>query len=113
MGECSHGKIPKDGPYFTGTAPFIVTLGLGLIGVFATGFLTYRHILLTSHGGTVGESFLCRPTGNINCDAILMTPYAVIFDYFPSSVIGLISTSTSGAYRARKAVNPALRRRRA
>jgi uncharacterized membrane protein/protein-disulfide isomerase len=108
-GECSHGKIPKDGPCFSGTAPFIVTLGLGLIGVFATGFLTYRHILLTSHGGTVGESFLCRPTGNINCDAILMTPYAVIFNYFPSSVLGLMGFTFMLWLSVNGLVNPRIR----
>ncbi len=77
-------------PYFIGKGPFIILLILALIGAFATGFLTYRHIMLTSHTGAVGDSSLCRAEGLVNCDGILITDYSVILTYFPSSVLGLM-----------------------
>ncbi len=77
------------GPYFAGRSPYAFLLVLALIGTFATGFLTYRHIVLTSHFGAAGESALCPAHGNVNCDAILMTDYAVLFRYFSSAALGL------------------------
>jgi uncharacterized membrane protein/protein-disulfide isomerase len=77
-------------PYFSGPKPFAVLLVLALIGTFATGFLNYRHIVLTSHLGVAGESALCRAQGNINCDAILLTDYAVLFGYVSSAALGLV-----------------------
>jgi protein-disulfide isomerase/uncharacterized membrane protein len=63
---------------------------LALIGLFATGFLTYRHILLSSHAGSIGGSVLCRAHGKINCDAILLTEYSDILGYVSSAVLGLM-----------------------
>jgi len=40
--------------------------------------------------GKVGQSFLCRANGRIDCDSILLTDYAVLFGYFPSAVLGLM-----------------------
>ncbi|MGB6068473.1 MAG: vitamin K epoxide reductase family protein [Desulfomonilaceae bacterium] len=77
------------GPYFAGRSPFVFLLVIALIGTFATGFLTYRHIALTSHFGAAGESALCPAHGNVNCDAILQTDYAVLFGYFSSAALGL------------------------
>jgi len=79
-----------EGPYFTGPTPFVLLLVLAVIGTFATAFLSYRHILLVSQTGSVGESVLCRAAGRINCDAILLTDYSVLFSYFPSAVLGLM-----------------------
>ncbi len=79
-----------EGPYFTGRLPFIILLGLALVGTFATAFLTYRHILLSSTAGAVEQSFLCRADGSVNCDAILRTEYSVLFGYFPSATLGLM-----------------------
>ena len=73
-----------------GGCHFCVLLIPGLIGTFATGFLTYRHIVLTSHVGAVGQSFLCRADGKINCDSLLLTDYAILFEYFPAAVLGLM-----------------------
>jgi uncharacterized membrane protein/protein-disulfide isomerase len=87
------GEIPKGAPHFVGKLPLLVLLLLGLIGLFATSFLTYRHIVLVSHTGNVGESFLCRAHGVVNCDGILVSEYAVLFNYFPSSVLGLMGFS--------------------
>jgi len=77
-------------PFFMGRLPFFVLLIPALIGTFATGFLTYRHIVLTSHAGAVGQSFLCRADGRIDCDSLLLTEYAVLFEYFPTAVLGLM-----------------------
>lgn len=83
--------IPQDdGPFFTGRLPFVLLLTLASIGTFAAAFLSYRHILLESQSGGVGESILCKAHGNINCDAILLTDYSVLFGYFPSAFLGLI-----------------------
>lgn len=83
--------IPQDGgPFFTGRRPFVILLILACIGTFASAFLSYRHILLESQTGGVGESILCRAQGNINCDAILLTDYSVLFGYFPSAFLGLV-----------------------
>ena len=79
-----------DGPYFSSYKPFVALLLLGLIGTFAAGFLTYRHILVVSTSGNVPESTLCSASGTINCDAILRSDYSVIFGYFPSAVLGLM-----------------------
>lgn len=86
----SQGLSVGDGPYFVGRNPLILLLILALIGTFATGFLTYRHVVLESHTGAVGESALCRAEGQINCDAILLTEYSILFGYFPSAVLGLM-----------------------
>jgi protein-disulfide isomerase/uncharacterized membrane protein len=84
------GKIPEGVPYFVGGWPFVVLLVLALVGIFATGFLTYRHIGLVSQTTQAGDSVLCRADGAVNCDGILLTDYAVLFGYFPSSVLGLM-----------------------
>jgi protein-disulfide isomerase/uncharacterized membrane protein len=80
---------PEKEPYFLSSWPFVVILCLALVGVFATGFLTYRHIALTAEIATVGESFLCSASGRINCDAILLTEYAVLFGFISSAALGL------------------------
>ncbi|MDQ1239857.1 MAG: VKc protein, partial [Thermodesulfobacteriota bacterium] len=72
-----------------GPGVFAFFLSLSLVGIFATSFLSYRHVLLTAEYGSVPESTLCRPTATVNCDAVLQTQFAVLFDYFPSSVVGL------------------------
>lgn len=74
---------------FCGRAPFVVVVALGLIGAFAAGFLTYRHVLLVSQVGAVGESVLCRASGSINCDAILLNPYSLVFKLLPSATLGM------------------------
>ncbi len=84
--------IPIEGPYFVGSAPFVLLLVLVLIGTFATGFLTYRHVALESQTGSVGESVLCRADGKINCDAILLTDEALLFGYVPSATLGLMGS---------------------
>jgi uncharacterized membrane protein/protein-disulfide isomerase len=84
------GKIPEGTPYFVGSLPFVLLLALALIGAFATGFLTYRHVALVSQTAQVGDSALCRADGTINCDGILTTEYSVLFGYFPSSTLGLM-----------------------
>jgi protein-disulfide isomerase/uncharacterized membrane protein len=84
------GKIPEGVPYFVGRLPFIFLLVFALVGTFATGFLTYRHIGLVSQTAQAGDSVLCRADGTVNCDGILLTDYAVLFGYFPSSVLGLM-----------------------
>ncbi|MBI4962226.1 MAG: thioredoxin domain-containing protein [Desulfomonile tiedjei] len=81
---------PTEGPYFSGRAPFLLLFALALIGLFATGFLTYRHVLLASHAGSVGDSLLCRAQGKINCDAILLTEYSDILGIVSSAVLGLM-----------------------
>ncbi|MEJ2716696.1 MAG: vitamin K epoxide reductase family protein [Deltaproteobacteria bacterium] len=86
----ARAEIPIDRPYFCGSFPFILLLILGVIGTFAAGFLTYRHILLVSETGAVGESFLCRAGARINCDAVLLTDYAMLMDYISSAVLGLM-----------------------
>lgn len=78
------------GPYFTGRFPFVLLLVLAVVGTFATGFLTYRHVLLSTTTGVVEQSFLCRADGSVNCDAILRTEYSVLFGYFPSATLGLM-----------------------
>ncbi len=82
--------IPKDRPYFSGRLPFIILLVLICVGIFATGFLTYRHVVMVSQTGTMGGSALCRADGNINCDAILLTDEATLFGYIPSAALGLM-----------------------
>jgi protein-disulfide isomerase/uncharacterized membrane protein len=86
----SNEVIASTGPYFASWKPFAVLLALAVIGTFATGFLSYRHIVLTSHFGVAGESALCRAHGSINCDAILLTDYAELFGYVSSAVMGLV-----------------------
>jgi protein-disulfide isomerase/uncharacterized membrane protein len=77
------------GPYFCGRPPFALLLVICLVGLFATGFLTYRHVVLTSHTATVGESVLCRADGKINCDAVLLTEYSDILGHISSAALGL------------------------
>jgi protein-disulfide isomerase/uncharacterized membrane protein len=86
----SQEAITLSGPYFASWKPFALLLLLAVIGTFATGFLSYRHIVLTSHFGVAGESALCRAHGSINCDAILLTDYAELFGYFSSAALGLV-----------------------
>ncbi len=81
---------PAVGPYFTGRRPFLILLVLALIGTFAAGFLTYRHLILVSNTGGVPESALCRAQGSINCDAILLDDYATILGFVSSSALGLM-----------------------
>ncbi len=87
-----HVVIPWDRnkPYFVGRAPFIALVLLNIVGAFAAAFLTYRHVMLSANAGKVGESFLCKAQGIINCDGILLTDYSVILGYFPSSVLGFM-----------------------
>ena len=75
-------------PYFCGRWPFLLLLVLALVGLFATGFLTYRHIVLASHTSVAGDSVLCRADGKINCDAVLQTEYSEIMGYVSSAVLG-------------------------
>lgn len=77
-------------PYFSGPTPFVLLLVLALVGTFATGFLTYRHVILTGHSLNVEQSFLCRSQGNISCDAILLTDYATLFGFVSSAALGLM-----------------------
>jgi protein-disulfide isomerase/uncharacterized membrane protein len=84
------GFTKEDSPFFMGRFPFALLLVPTLIGTFATGFLTYRHIVLASNAGTVGQSFLCRSSGIIDCDSILLTDYAVLFGFVPSAALGLM-----------------------
>ena len=83
-------NLGKHRPFFAGRLPFFLLLVPALIGIFATGFLSYRHVLLASHTGAVGQSVLCRAEGRIDCDSILLTEYAVLFGYVPSAVLGLM-----------------------
>jgi protein-disulfide isomerase/uncharacterized membrane protein len=91
--SAARGVLPADmsthRPFFSGRLPFVLLLILALVGVFATGFLTYRHVLLESHTGQIGQSFLCLAHGRINCDAILLTEYGVLFGYISSAALGL------------------------
>lgn len=80
----------QEGPYFMGRPPFVLLLILALVGAFAAAFLTYRHILLVSTSGSVAHSPLCSPGAKINCDAILMTEYSVLWDFLPSAALGLM-----------------------
>jgi protein-disulfide isomerase/uncharacterized membrane protein len=80
---------PSEGPFFSGRTPFVIVLILALVGTFATGFLTYRHIVLVSNTSGVPDSALCRAHGSINCDAILMNDYATLFGYISSAALGL------------------------
>jgi uncharacterized membrane protein/protein-disulfide isomerase len=82
-------QIPPGTPYFCGKLPFVLLLVLALVGTFAAGFLTYRHIELVTHA-EVEESSLCRADGRISCDAVLLSGYATLFEYFPSSSVGLM-----------------------
>jgi protein-disulfide isomerase/uncharacterized membrane protein len=88
-GRLSPIPVPEGKPYFAGRTAFILLLLLAIIGTFATGFLTYRHVLLTAQVATVGDSPLCRADGNINCDAILLTEYATITTHVSSAALGL------------------------
>jgi protein-disulfide isomerase/uncharacterized membrane protein len=88
--KISQEAAAASGPYFSSWKPFAVLLILAVIGTFATGFLSYRHVALTSHFGVAGESALCRAQGSINCDAILLTDYAVLFGYISSALMGLV-----------------------
>ncbi len=87
-----HPVLPWDRgkPYFVGRGPLVALLVLALVGTFATGFLSYRHILLTTHSSNIGDSPLCKAEGIVNCDSILLSDYSVILGYFPSSVLGLM-----------------------
>lgn len=80
---------PDDGPYFSTRVPFLILLVLAVVGCFATSFLTYRHIVLVSSLGGVPESALCRSSGSINCDAILLNDYATLFGFISSASLGL------------------------
>ncbi|MBI5570584.1 MAG: thioredoxin domain-containing protein [Desulfomonile tiedjei] len=79
----------QEKPFFSGPLPFVVLLIVALIGVFATSFLSYRHIMLVSNSAGIGDSILCRSDGRVSCDAILMTDYAVLFGYISSAALGL------------------------
>ncbi len=90
IASLSEEVAKDDGPYFSGRGPLFALLLLALIGTFATGFLTYRHVLLAGHSSAIGESVLCRADGRVNCDAILQSEYADVLGYIPSSVLGLM-----------------------
>lgn len=81
---------PSEGPFFSGRTPFVILLILAVVGTFATGFLTYRHIVLVSNTGGVPDSALCRAQGSINCDAILLNDYATLLGYISSAALGLM-----------------------
>ncbi len=87
--ESRAGASRKPNAPVLGAAIFLTFLAASLVGIFATGFLTYRHVLLAVESGAVAESPLCRASALVNCDAVLQTPEAVLFEYFPSSVVGL------------------------
>ncbi len=87
--KISSSDTTSNRPFFSGRLPFALLLVLALIGAFATGFLTYRHVLLESHTGPVGQSFLCQAQGRVNCDAILLTDYSMLFGYISSAALGL------------------------
>jgi uncharacterized membrane protein/protein-disulfide isomerase len=74
---------------FVGKAPILVLLGLSIVGIFASGFLSYGHILLAGHQAVIGESFLCRASGLVNCDALLETDNGFVLEFFPASILGL------------------------
>jgi len=78
-----------EGPRLLGYGPFLFFLSLSLVGLFATGFLSHRHLLLIEQHASAPESALCRPTATINCDAVLQSRFAVLFDHFASSAVGL------------------------
>jgi uncharacterized membrane protein/protein-disulfide isomerase len=82
--------LSQDKPYFCGPVPFIVLVVLAGIGVFAAGYLSYRHIMLVSDSAVVGDSILCRADGKISCDAILLSEYATLADHISSAVLGLM-----------------------
>lgn len=83
-------RVPPQGePYFIGRRPFIILLVLTLVGVFATGFLTYRHVVLETHTGAVGDSLLCKAEGKINCDEVLISQYSYLFGFISSAALGL------------------------
>ncbi len=103
-------QISRDKPYFSGPIPFLLVLALALLGTFAAAFLTYRHVLLASQTGGVGESFLCRAYGKISCDGVLSTEYAVILDVFPSAVLGLMGFAFALWCTINGLVNPRLRK---
>ncbi len=102
--------VPQGRPYFLNMWPFAVILCLCLVGLFATGFLTYRHIALVSQTGSVGESFLCKASGKINCDAILLTDYAVLFGYISSAALGLAGFVFAFWLSANAILRPGLRK---
>lgn len=77
-------------PPFSGPGPFVFILILALVGLFASGYLSYRHIALSAEIAKVGDSALCRSSGSINCDAILLTDYALLFDHVPSTAMGFM-----------------------
>jgi protein-disulfide isomerase/uncharacterized membrane protein len=80
----------ENSPFFMGRFPFLLLLFPALLGTFATGFLTYRHVVLAGHGGVAAQSFLCRSDGVIDCDSILLTDYAVLFGFVSSATLGLM-----------------------
>lgn len=112
MGNRKRARIPvpEGQPYFSKKWPFVVILCLSVLGLFATGFLSYRHIVLVSQTGTIGESFLCKASGKINCDAILLTDYAVLFNYISSAALGLTGFVFAFWLSANAIVRPGLRK---
>ncbi len=75
---------------FSGAGPFIIIILLTLVGLFATGYLSYRHIALTAQIASMGDSPLCRSDGKINCDGVLLTDQATLYEYVPSTALGLM-----------------------
>lgn len=75
---------------FCGPWPFVIVCLFGLVGIFAASFLTYRHILLIAQTGGVAESVLCKSSGKISCDAVMLTEYATLFEYLSTAVLGLM-----------------------
>jgi protein-disulfide isomerase/uncharacterized membrane protein len=87
-------RVPPPGePYFVGRLPFVFLLVFTLVGIFATGFLTYRHVVLETHSGVVGDSLLCKAEGKINCDEVLISQYSYLFGFISSAALGLTGFS--------------------
>ncbi len=72
-----------------GSSPFVPLLIAALMGTFATGFLSYRHILIETDPASIGNSVLCRADGTVDCDAVLLTEYSKLFGHISSAVLGL------------------------
>lgn len=77
-------------PYFCGSGPLIFLLVLAIVGAFAAGFLTYRHVLISTSLGAPSASILCKPGGMVDCDAVLQTRYSVLMNHVPSATLGLM-----------------------
>jgi protein-disulfide isomerase/uncharacterized membrane protein len=84
------GSATGDYKVFCGPWPFAIVCVVALLGLFAATFLTYRHILLIAQTGGVAESALCKSSGKISCDAVMLTEYATLFEYISTATLGLM-----------------------